>query len=278
MLDFAGDLMSRGRDVAVARVRGVDDNMARPHRHDYHEIYFLEAGSRYHWTEHALYRIEPPELIAFPPGVEHFSFGDDGVPFQRVVVYFRPEAVLYPHVREQLAGVEVARPAGRGLRAVRHVLDQLLAVQDVLGDGAQEEMCLLVTQLLVKLLREEQRDARVSPQAGRIAEIIHYLHEHYAEPIDLTTLAARVYISPYYLSREFKRHTGATVIGYVNGLRIGRAERLLQETEDPVGRIAGQVGFANVTHFNRVFRTRTRATPTQFRAGVRRPGLRREGA
>lgn len=277
MLDFAGDLMSRGHDVAVARVRGVDDNMSRPHRHDYFEIYCLEAGARNHWAEQTLYRIEPSELIVFPPGVEHFSYGDDGVAFQRVVVYFRPEAVLYPHVLEGFAEVGVTRPAGARSR-VRQVVDELLDVQDVLGDGGQEEMRLLVTQLLVKLQREERRDARVSAQGGRIAEVIHFLHEHYAEPIDLTTLAGRFYISPYHLAREFKRHTGATVIGYVNGLRIGRAERLLQETDHPVGRISSIVGFANVTHFNRVFRSRTSLTPSQFRAGavplrqVRRPG------
>ncbi|MCK6210781.1 AraC family transcriptional regulator [Georgenia sp. EYE_87] len=270
MLDFAGDLMASGRDVAVARIRGVDDNMMRPHRHDYFEIYYLEAGSRYHWADHTLYRIEPPELIVFPPGVEHFSYADDGVPFQRVVLYFTPEAVLYPHVLDAIrAPVTVVRPEGPGLRGVSQVVEQLLATQDVLGDGSQEEMRLLITQLLVKLLRGEHRDARMAPREGRIADVIHHLHDHYAEPIDLTTLAERFFISPFYLSREFKKHTGTTIIGYVNGLRVGRAERLLQETEDPVSQISAAVGFANVTHFNRVFRARTAMSPSQFRSRER---------
>src|SRR5699024_11316087 len=34
MQDVAGELMAGGRQVAVARVHGGDDNMARPHRHD----------------------------------------------------------------------------------------------------------------------------------------------------------------------------------------------------------------------------------------------------
>ncbi|MFH5821432.1 helix-turn-helix domain-containing protein [Georgenia sp. AZ-5] len=267
MLDFAGDLMASGRDVAVARIRGVNDNMVRPHRHDYFEIYFLEAGSRYHRTAHTLYRIEQSELIIFPPDVEHFSYGDDGVPFRRVVLYFTPDAVLYPHVLEAVrAEVSVVRPEGTGLRATQNVVEQLLAAQDVLGDGSQDEMKLLITQLLVKLLRGEHRDARLAPREGRIADVIHYLHDHYAEPIDLTTLAEQFFISPFYLSREFKKHTGTTIIGYVNGLRVGRAERLLQETEDPISQISTEVGFANVSHFNRVFRARTAMSPSQCRA------------
>lgn len=267
MLDFAGDLMTRGREVAVARSHGVDENMVRPHRHDYFEVYFLEAGVRYHGTDQDLYRIGQSELIVFPPGVEHFSYSDVGIPFRRVVLYFRPEAVLYPHLLEEIASeVCVVRPDGANLRAVENVVEELLTAQDVLGDGAQYEMNLLITQLLVKLVRAERRDARLARRAGRIADVIHHLHDHYAEPIDLTTLAERFFSSPFYLSREFKKHTGSTIIGYVNGLRIGRAERLLQETDRPVSRISAEVGFANVSHFNRVFRARTGMSPSQCRA------------
>ncbi|GAA4288071.1 AraC family transcriptional regulator [Georgenia daeguensis] len=263
MLDFAGDLMASGRDVAVARIGGVDENMVRPHRHDYFEIYVLEAGSRYHWADRSLYRIEPAELIVFPPGVEHFSYADVGVRFRRVVVYFTPEAVLYPHVLDAIRDeVTVVRP-GRG---VQQVVEELLAAQDVLGDVSQDEMRLLVTQLLVRMLRGERRDARTAPREGRIADVIHHLHDHYAEPTDLATLAEKFFISPFYLSREFKKHTGATIIGYVNDLRVGRAERLLQETEDSVSQISAAVGFANVTHFNRVFRARKDMSPSQCRA------------
>jgi AraC family transcriptional regulator, arabinose operon regulatory protein len=267
MLDFAGDLMTRGREVAAARSHGIDENMVRPHLHDYFEIYFLEAGSRYHGTDQDLYRTEQSELIIFPPGVEHFSYSDDGVPFRRVVLYFRPDAVLYPHVLEAIASeVFVVRPGGANLRAVENVVEELLTAQDVLGDGAQDEMKLLITQLLVKLMRAERRDARLARRAGRIADVIHHLHDHYAEPINLTTLAERFFSSPFYLSREFKKHTGSTIIGYVNGLRVGRAERLLQETDRRISQISAEVGFANVSHFNRVFRARTAMSPSQCRA------------
>ncbi|WP_418606816.1 helix-turn-helix domain-containing protein [Georgenia sp. SUBG003] len=151
-------------------------------------------------------------------------------------------------------------------RGVQQLVEELLCAQDLLGGGSQEEMRLLVTQLLVRLLRGERRDARMAPREGRIADVVHYLHDHYAEPIDLATLSERFFISPFYLSREFKKHTGTTIIGYVNGLRVGRAERLLQETGASVSEISATVGFANVTHFNRVFRARTSMTPSQCRA------------
>lgn len=270
MRDYAGSHMASGRDVALARVRGVDDNMVRPHRHDYFEIYVIESGSRYHWGEHTLFLIEPPELIIFPPGVEHFSYADDGIAFQRVVVYFHAAAVLYPHVLEAIRDeILVFRPEGAGQAGVRGVVEQLLAAQDGTSESAQDEMRLLVTQLLVKTLDTKRRDARTKRREGRMADVLRYLHDHFTGPIELGTLAEQFFISPYYLSREFKKHTGSTVIGYVNRVRIGQAERLLEETSLPVCDIAAEVGFANVAHFNRVFRAQTGTTPSSVRARCR---------
>lgn len=271
MKDYAGNYMANGRDVAAARVRGVDDNMVRPHRHDYFEIYALEAGCRYHWADHSLYLMEPPELIIFPPGVEHFSYGDEGVTFRRVVIYFRETAVLYPHVLDQIRDdVMVFRPARDGHAGVRGIIEQILAVQEQNGASSRDEARLLATQLLVKMLGAEKRDARTRQREGRTAELIHHLHDNFTEPIDLGTLAEHFFVSPYYLCREFKKHTGSTIINYVNGLRIGQAVRLLQETDETVASISSQVGFANVTHFNRVFRARMGVSPSSLRTGSRR--------
>lgn len=267
MQDVAGELMAHGRQVAVARVQGVDDNMARPHRHDYMEIYVLEEGQRDHWSGGEVHRIRAPEAITFPPADEHFSYSPPGVPFRRVVVYARPEAVLYAHVLEAVASSSrVFRPTGAGLGTVRALVDQMLHTQEMLGERAQDELRLLLTQLLLVLLRQEEVDAATAARETRVAQVVRHLHGHYTERIELEALAERFYVSRHHLSREFRRHTGTTVINYVNDLRVDQARRLLIESELPVARIAEDVGFSTVTHFNRVFRERTGVTPRQVRS------------
>ncbi|MFC7376737.1 helix-turn-helix domain-containing protein [Brachybacterium sp. GCM10030267] len=267
MQDVAGELMAGGRAVAVARVHGVDDNMARPHRHDFLEVYVLEEGRREHVSGGHVHRISAPEAITFPPGDEHFSYSPPGVPFRRVVVYARPDAVLYGHVREALGcDARVFRPTASGLASVRGIVDQMLHTQETLGESSQDELRLLLTQLLLVLLRQEEVDAATAARETRVARVIRHLHGHYTEHIELGELAERFFVSRHHLSREFRRHTGTTVISYVNDLRVDQARRLLQETELPVGRIAADVGFATVTHFNRVFRERTGSTPRAVRS------------
>lgn len=266
MQDVAGELMARGRQVAVARVQGVDDNMARPHRHGYMEIYLLEQGQRDHWSGGKVHRISAPETITFPPADEHFSYSPPGVPFRRVVVYARPEAILYPKVLEAISGAaRVMRPTGADLATVRALVDQMLHTQEMLGERSQDELRLQLTQLLLVLLRQQEVDAATAARETRVARVVRHLHGHYTERIELESLAERFFVSRHHLAREFRRHTGTTVISYVNDLRVDQARRLLIESEVPIARIAEDVGFTTVTHFNRVFRERTGTTPRQVR-------------
>jgi AraC-like DNA-binding protein len=58
---------------------------------------------------------------------------------------------------------------------------------------------------------------------------------------------------------------------YLNRLRINESKRLLIETELNIGEVAFKVGFNNQTHFNRVFKTETGVSPTEFREKTKNP-------
>ena len=71
MIDQAGILMAQGSGIACERIQGVNDNMSQSHYHEYYEIYYLEAGERFHMVEDKLYKMEAGEFIIFPPYVMH---------------------------------------------------------------------------------------------------------------------------------------------------------------------------------------------------------------
>ena len=75
MIDQAGILMAQGSGIACERIQGVNDNMSQSHYHEYYEIYYLEAGERFHMVEDKLYKMEAGEFIIFPPYVMHHSYG-----------------------------------------------------------------------------------------------------------------------------------------------------------------------------------------------------------
>ena len=60
--------------------------------------------------------------------------------------------------------------------------------------------------------------------------------------------------------------TGTTFAAYLNERRLATAAELLRTTDDTVLTIAGQVGFDNLSNFNRQFKARFGMTPRQYRA------------
>ncbi len=263
MIDLASQRMAFGRSVAIDRAQGVNDNMIKPHYHEYYELYYLESGERYHMVNDTLYHLKAGNFVLFPPFVMHYSYGEKDMPFKRLDMYFSREAILFPQIGSALEkGAQVFE--SNEDRDTLTYLRNILREQEMEKPHFQEQMVLLLNQLMIHIIRDSLKTAAPESQ-DRISSIIRYLNENYTEPITLNQLAARFYINPSYLCREFKKHIGSTVIQYVNSLRILHAQRLLQETNRSVTEISKIVGFSNVTHFNRIYKSLTGMSPTRTR-------------
>ncbi|MEL7111274.1 MAG: Ada metal-binding domain-containing protein, partial [Pseudomonadota bacterium] len=66
-------------------------------------------------------------------------------------------------------------------------------------------------------------------------------------------LAERLGIGARHLSRLFAEHVGASPLQTAQTLRIGRAKRLLDETNLPITDVAFKAGFGSVRRFNAAF-------------------------
>ena len=115
--------------------------------------------------------------------------------------------------------------------------------------------------------RSEKQDIR--PRNETVEQICAYLAANYQQKFSLTDVAARFYLSPYYLSRLFRRVTGQSIVDYINGRRIEAAQRLLESTDLNISAVAEQTGFASAAHFRRVFRETMGTGPLQYRKSHR---------
>ena len=78
-------------------------------------------------------------------------------------------------------------------------------------------------------------------------------------------LAARVYMSPDYLTKLFKKETGSSLSDYITKKRINLAEKLLRETDMNMVEISEKSGFSYSSYFIRIFKKKTGITPQQYR-------------
>lgn len=98
-----------------------------------------------------------------------------------------------------------------------------------------------------------------------IASVKQYIGDHYGEDLSLDLLAAKVHLSPHYLSSIFKKHTGYGLNKYIKNVRMKIAKNLLMQTHLKVSDICYKVGFQNVSYFCQNFRDFFGQTPEKFR-------------
>ena len=99
----------------------------------------------------------------------------------------------------------------------------------------------------------------------RINDIFSYTYSHLSETIDIETIAAISNLSRSQFSRYFKTHTGKTYIQFLNELRIEKACQKLLFADLNIDQIAFDVGYQNISHFNRVFKSIRGQSPNEYR-------------
>ncbi len=109
--------------------------------------------------------------------------------------------------------------------------------------------------------------------ADRIDLAFAYIFDHLGDPtIRLAGAARSVGMSESAFSRYFTQISGQSFSDTVRKLRLAQAGKLLRETSLPVAAVAHRVGYANLSNFNRQFRSHHGVTPREFRIGSRTAG------
>ncbi|MBQ9268709.1 MAG: helix-turn-helix domain-containing protein [Oscillospiraceae bacterium] len=115
------------------------------------------------------------------------------------------------------------------------------------------------------LISKPAQDAREPELLTRIEQIAEYIDKHYHEPLHLTELAERFYLSVPYMSKMFKRYFGMNFTEYLQSIRLQSSLFELQRDEHTIEEIAGLFGFPNSRSYIAGFRKRYGVTPGEYR-------------
>ncbi len=94
-----------------------------------------------------------------------------------------------------------------------------------------------------------------------------YMLANYRSKLTLTDVADHCFVSSWHLSRLLNQYTGRGFFEIINQIRVDEAKQLLTGTADRVSDIAEAVGFLDVAHFSRIFKTFTKVSPKEYRSG-----------
>ncbi|MFB7515485.1 GlxA family transcriptional regulator [Streptomyces sp. NPDC056144] len=108
-------------------------------------------------------------------------------------------------------------------------------------------------------------------QDERLADVLAWAREHLDRPLPVAELARRALMSRRSFARRFAASTGTTPHAWLLGLRLGRAEELLETTDLPVEEIAHAVGFGSAAVLRAQFVRRRGVPPRTYRRSFGRP-------
>lgn len=173
--------------------------------------------------------LRPARAVAMPAGATHGArFGADGA---RILIV-----------------------------ALRSVDDPIAGCFARLAELGGPELSWLAWRLAAEL-RAADTAAPLAAE-GLALELRDRVHDH----LGLGELAEAVGVQPGRLARAFRLHYGLTVGEYGRRLRLAWAAKALAETDAPLAEIATSAGFADQSHFTRVFKQQVGSTPARYRA------------
>ncbi|WP_122585139.1 AraC family transcriptional regulator [Pseudomonas viridiflava] len=259
--------------------------LARWNHHPEFEIHLIRRGSGKLVAGDYIGGFDAGHVALIGPDLPHDWIGDlapgEHLPGRDVVLQFDGAALLalrktLPELGELQRLFEQAR---RGIEFTGATAVQAARLMENIGTAQGLERLILFLQLINALVKAPSQDAHLlasscyaptldARSAERINKAFDYLLSELNNDIRLSVIAQRLEMTDPGFSRFFKRNTGHGFIDLMRKLRIQRACRLLLQSDMSVSDICFEVGYANLSNFNRHFRVETGQTPSDYRRAM----------
>ncbi len=248
--------------------------------HPEYEIHLIRNASGVALIGDHIGWFEPGHLTVVGGGLPHNWVSDAGpggvIEGRDIVLQFdadrlRKAAGAMP----ELHNIEdFLRRALRGLRFFGETRRTAAGLLEAIGPARGLERLSLFFHLLHVLATSRECEPLSSPNfigsvdeaaLDRVQRALAYIFENVGSDIRLADVARLTGLSETAFSRFFKRNSGNSFSEHVAKLRIGRACELLSNSDLLVIDICFQVGYRNLSNFNRQFRQERGTTPSRYR-------------
>lgn len=269
-------------DYEIFRYSNSDISSISIHHHDFYECYLFISGDVTYLIEGKSYSLIPGDLLLINSRELHQAvINSKKAKYERIVLW-------------------ISKSFLQELSTDKTDLSLCFEGQDrknvLRGDiGFQQNITTLLTKLLyLEYYKEIGRDILYKAyiielmvhinnfcfnseihfdidmkKSNLIDKVIEYINKHIEEDITLDILSEHFFISKFYLSREFKRYTGATIHRYIMQKKLIEAEELIL-MDVPIIDVYKQCGFGDYSNFFRAFKAEYGVTPKQYYGAMRK--------
>lgn len=256
-----------------------DMNMPSFHGHSFYEFHFIGDGYVRRYTENTVCDMGPGCISIMPPQLFHRVTQEhaktSSVPYRRILLYV---SVNFMHFLEadqfKIARIfdDFGHPGDRYLQLNREEMSTFYRpLQQIVRIDRDDEpmqhlqnraqIMLLLTRLAEYIANN--RFSTWSEEPSLVYKVIAYINANLSENLSLDSLAARFFVSKFYLAHRFKEYTQLSLHQYVLIRRMIYAQSLLRSGESPTT-VAKLCGYREYSSFYKVFLRETGKTPRSF--------------
>jgi AraC family transcriptional regulator len=252
-----------------------------PERHPYYEFGTNFAGLVTQFVREEQTERSPGDIFLAGPGLPHWSKGKK-YPLHFATIFFLPSVLIGMGpigdgarmlrrftMRQNLASHLVRPPPPLREELLAGFREMILEFEDC-QIGRQMKLRSILTNMILALLRWERQagktaaDPEVMIDWRPLDRALHYLHEHFDEPVYASELAMHAAVSESRLKKLFHDSLGMPWSRYLQYYRIHRSLDSLGVPGQGICETALAVGFESVSHFNSTFRAIMGMAPREY--------------
>lgn len=248
-------------------------NMSVQHYHDAYEIYLQLDGTRYLFYDNICYTLKQGDIAIFSPFEIHYAQSRESDYYERGVINFHKEKLSSILSDDELFFLFDKLKPGV-IHTSENQLNKILEFFNNLNDyskksGFLSEKLLYseLIQLLCYILSITDSGTAIGSNSvsAPVIAAIEFINKNYMHNLSLDEICTAIGMSKFHLCRTFKSSTGATVMEYLNNLRLTKVHSMLFDTACTLEEIAEKTGYMSAVNLNRAFKKIYGMSPRQFR-------------
>lgn len=251
------------------------------HWHEEMELIYIKKGKGIVTVDFRQYTVAGPSIVLILPGQLHSidQFEDEIIEYENIIFNYNMLISKNP----DYADTDFIAPLIRGKITVPTVFTPVYPYyEDVAAPiDACDEICktkpqgyqLFIKSMLFQfffILDNRCRNLTPPPKnkntIDKMRIVLKYVENNYPEKITIADIAEVAGFSESHFMRYFKETMGTSFIDYLKDYRLTMAARLLQSSDNAIIDIASEVGFDNISYFNRAFKAKYGVSPRNYRS------------
>ena len=249
-----------------------------PHKHTFYEILWFDEGISTQTIDYQEYKIEPKSLFFISPNqLHHF---EEWQPLKGGSVFFTEDFFLLNHQdKEKLFEITFLdnfyeqpflKPDEFTFTEIKQTIE--LMIREKKRTDCSDN---IIQSLLNILLTQIQR-AIDKNKAGKTTKnyIVLYkrlknlIETHFKQPLKASEYAQKLNVTQHHLNLVSNQVTGKTTTELIKARSILESKRLLTFTDYSVSEIAVELGYFDLSYFDKVFKSETSMSPLEFKKAM----------